>query len=120
MIEGLIGCGIGSCVSTVVLFRVHRRLCFRMHKNETLEKEKSWLERHREIVDSGLDEEELPYSGPPSDEDNLFAMHPGAMTLQHIAEKNPAENLAKVFDTSGLSASMDQVRVETDQHDNQE
>lgn len=113
---GFIG---GTFWASCAWYGVHRRLCARIVKHSNLENEAQRLEKRREALDSGLTDKLPPLAGHESGESEIFSTHPGTMALSHLETKR-SENLTKVFDTSGLSSTIDGVRVESDQPINDE
>lgn len=96
----------GLATGLVIAWRIHRRLLNRISKHSSLETLTNDLEKRREAYDSDRDTEIPPGAGEPGDQSNLFAVHPGAMHLAHLAEKR-SENRAKSLDLGQDSTTLD-------------
>lgn len=93
MLQFVIGYACGAIHFGYLSWRIYRRLLSRIFFNQEQELISHRLQSRRDAIDYGIDQETPVGAGPAGEMSSLFEMHPGAMTLSHIAKTKSAEKV---------------------------
>lgn len=78
----------GSCSIGLFGWRIHRRMCWRLVRNQIIENKAKDIETRRYPTEFVNQDEPRLGVGPAGEEHHMFSVRPGALMLAKLAEKN--------------------------------